>query len=66
MVKVPRDEKKGIRVLCLQPAHSGVDDVTGRLSGSRWGNIRSYRDNMREFPWQIVWPHANRYCRVSP
>ena len=49
MIKVPRDKKEGLWMLCLQPACDREEDITGYIIVSRQGNIRSYRDNMREF-----------------
>ena len=59
MVKIPRDKKEGLWVLCLQPACNRVKNITGCISVSRGGNIRSYRDNMQELPQQVIWPYAN-------
>lgn len=52
MIEVTRDEKEGLGMLCLQ-------DIEGCVTVGQRGNIRSYCDNMQEFPREVIWPQAN-------
>ena len=53
MIKVPRDKKEGLWMLCLQPTCDREED-TGCISVGRRGIYAAI-----EFPRQAIWPHAN-------